>query len=399
MTQIAKLHTGFGAGDLFQLLRDGRPRTRAELAAETGFARSTISSRIDELLAGGLITSVGDAVSTGGRPSSRVALNAAARLVAGADFGATHVRVAVMDLSGDVLEELSAERPIASGPVDSLDWLRDAVLELLERLGRDPADLVAVGVGLPGPVEHSTGRPANPPIMPGWDGYDVPAHLRRTFSVPVLVDNDVNVMALGEQGKGWPGVQDLILVKVATGIGSGIISGGVLQRGAEGSAGDIGHISVSSAAGVRCRCGNTGCLEAVAGAPAILSSLAEQGIDLATLDELSARMRAGDLDVVRALREAGRSIGEVLNMCVSVLNPSLIVVGGALAYRFTDVLIAGIREAVYARSMPLATKNLTIAASKVGAPAGVIGAGMMAIDYALAPRQIDAGVETPANVV
>jgi predicted NBD/HSP70 family sugar kinase len=398
MTGISRLLTGFGAGDLFQLLRDGRPRTRSELASETGFARSTIASRIDELLAAGLIASVGDAVSTGGRPSSRVALNATARLVAGADFGATHATVAVMDLSGDVLEATSAERLISSGPVESLDWLRDTVLDLMERLQRDPADLIAVGVGLPGPVEHATGRPTTPPIMPGWDGYDVPGHLRRTFSVPVLVDNDVNVMALGEQSKGWPDAQDMMLVKVATGIGSGIISGGALQRGADGSAGDIGHISVSSAAGVLCRCGNTGCLEAIAGAPAILRALADQGRDVPTLGDLSDRVGAGDLVAVRTLREAGRNIGEVLNMCVSLINPSLIVVGGAMS-RFSDLLIAGIRESVYARAMPLATKNLMIVESKVGAQAGVIGAGMMAIEHALSPLQIDVTVTASAAVV
>jgi glucokinase len=395
MTEISKLLTGFGAGDLFQLLRDGRPRTRSELAAATGFARSTIASRIDELLAAGLIAPVGEAVSTGGRPPSRVALNASARLVAGADFGATHATVAIMDLAGDVLQELSAERPIASGPVESLDWLRDAVLQLMDRLGRDPSELIAIGVGLPGPVEHSTGRPTNPPIMPGWDCYDVPGHLGRTFSGPVLVDNDVNVMALGEQSKAWPGVQDMMLVKVATGIGSGIISGGILQRGADGSAGDIGHIAVSSAAGVLCRCGNTGCLEAVAGAPAILRSLAEQGLDATSVADLTTRVSAGDLVVVRALRDAGRSIGEVLTMCVSLINPSLIVVAGALS-RFSDLLIAGIRESVYARSMPLATKNLMIVESRVGARAGVIGAGMMALEHALAPQQVDAAVEAPA---
>ena len=124
-------------------------------------------------------------------------------------------------------------------------------------------------MGLPGPVEHSTGRAINPPIMPGWDRYDVPAHTRRAFDVPVLIDNDVNIMALGERHAHLPEVDDLVFVKVGTGIGAGIISGGVLQRGAQGTAGDLGHVRVARADGVFCRCGNEGCLEAIAAGPAV----------------------------------------------------------------------------------------------------------------------------------
>lgn len=388
LSEISLLLNGFGAGDLFQILRDSVPRTRSELAALTGFARSTISSRIDELLASGLITYVSDAVSTGGRPSAQIALNRGARVVASADFGATHCTVALMDLGRDVLAEVTAERDIAVGPEDSLNWLEQTIRQLLEDVDRPASDLLAIGIGLPGPVEHSTGRPTSPPIMPGWDGYDVPGHLQRSFAVPVLVDNDVNVMALGEQTKAWPDVKNMIFIKVSTGIGSGIISGGVLQRGAEGSAGDIGHIAISRGADRLCRCGNIGCLEAMASAPAVAAELAEQGLDVSTAHDLIAFAKQGDLTTMKTVRQAGRDIGEVLNMCVSMLNPSLIVVGGSLAEQ-NDVLIAGIREAVYSRSMPLSTQNLTIASSRVGREAGVLGAGIMAIEYALAPEQLN----------
>lgn len=383
MSDIAELLEGFGSGDLFQILRDGRPRTRSELAELTGFSRSTISARIDELLSRGLISPVADAVSTGGRPSARVALNSHARLVAGADFGATHATVAILDLSGRVLTKVTQSRDIASGPVASLAWLAQTVTDLLRECERSVTDLLAVGIGLPGPVEHSTGRPTSPPIMPGWDGFDVPGEIRKFLDVAVLVDNDVNAMALGEQSQGWPDAENMMVIKVSTGIGSGIISGGVLQRGQDGSAGDIGHIAIPSAAGVVCRCGNTGCLEAVAGAPAMLSSFGEQ---MSSIDDLRALVRQGNLDAMRFLRQAGRDIGEVLNMCVSILNPAVIVI---LALpEFSELLIAGIREVVYSRAMPLATQNLTIAPSRVGWDAGVIGAGILAIDYALSPQQI-----------
>ena len=388
MTAIATLLNGFGAGDLFQILRDGTPRTRSELADLTGFSRSTISIRLDELLASGLITPVESATSTGGRPSARVALNARARVVAGAQFGASHATVALMDLSGEALISQRSQRDIASGPAESLDWVVGTVAALLEETGYRNKDLIAIGIGLPGPVEHSTGRPTSPPIMPGWDGYDVPNHLQRAFDVPVLVDNDVNVMALGEQSRGWPEVRNMMYVKISTGIGAGIISAGSLHRGEDGSAGDIGHIAITRGAGIMCRCGNSGCLEAVAGIPAVIASLRSTGIELSSVDQLIALAKTGDLSAMGAIRQAGRDVGEVLNMCVSIFNPSVIIVGGALS-ELSDQLIAGIREVVYSRFMPLATQNLTIAASRVGANAGAIGAGIMAIEYALAPEQIN----------
>jgi len=388
MTGIGTVLDGFGAGDLFQILRDGAPRTRSELATLTGFSRSTIASRVDELSAAGLLVPVRDSVSTGGRPPARIALNNRARLAAAADFGATHATVAIVDLTGEPLIKESARRDIASGPEESLSWLVTTTERLLTRIGRESGDLLAVGIGIPGPVEHATGRPTSPPIMPGWDGYDVPSRIRERYDVPVLVDNDVNVMALGEHSKAWAEADDMIFVKVSTGIGAGIITDGRLRRGADGSAGDIGHIAIPSGAGVICRCGNTGCLEAVAATPAIASRLAGEGLEIQDSSDLVAAGRSGDLRAMNAIRDAGRDIGQVLNMCVSIVNPSVIVVGGALSAA-NELLLAGMREVVYSRSMPLATQNLAIAPSRIGPDAGVIGAGIMAIEYALSPGTKD----------
>jgi predicted NBD/HSP70 family sugar kinase len=380
---------GMGAGELFQLLRDGRPRTRSELAAVTGLSRSTISSRIDELVAADLVTPVADALSTGGRPPARIAMNPSAKLVVAADLGATHGAVALLDLAGTILVEHRARLEISLGPERVLEWVLSSVTRLLEGIARPAGDVVAVGVGLPGPVEHSTGKPSNPPIMPGWNGYDVPTHLQRRWPVPVLVDNDVNILALGEQAVGWPGARHMVVVKVSTGIGAGIIANGILQRGADGSAGDIGHIPIQRAAGVPCRCGNRGCVEAVAAGPAIAAGLAAAGVPATSVDDVLELIDAGDLRAVRAVRQAGRDLGEVLNMCVSIVNPSLIVIGGSMA-RAHEHLIAGVRETVYSRSIPLATEHLTIASSRAGEHAGVIGAGVLAIQHALAPEQVTA---------
>jgi predicted NBD/HSP70 family sugar kinase len=386
-TKILKHAPGFGASELFQLLRDGRPRTRSELSAATGFARSTITARIDELIKTGFIAPVGDAASTGGRPSALVAFNPTARVVAAADIGATHGTVALMDLAGNTLTKGTEEIQIAAGPEAVLDWLTATIDSLLAVLGREKDNVIAVGIGLPGPVEHSSGKPSQPPIMPGWNGFDVPRYVQRSYDVSVLVDNDVNIMALGERAVAWPESDNIIFVKVATGIGSGIISSGQLQRGADGSAGDVGHIAIGRAAGIACRCGNIGCLEAIAGRPAIAAALRAEGVELERDSDVVTLVQKGNLLASQVVRQAGRDIGEVLNMCVSILNPSLIVIGGSMA-EASEQLIAGMREVVYSRSTPLATQHLSIVQARTGADAGVIGAGIMAIDYVLAPENL-----------
>ena len=267
------------AGEIFQILRDGRARTKAELATLTGLARSTVSSRVDALLASGLIRPAGEAVSTGGRPPARIAFNPLAGLVLAVDLGATHATVAVADLAGHILGSRTRHQDIADGPEPVLDRALADAAAILGDLGATPERLVGVGIGVPGPVEHSTGRPTNPPIMPGWDRFDVPGYVQTTFPVPVLVDNDVNILALGEQALSWPGVDDLIFVKVSTGIGAGIISGGQLQRGAQGSAGDMGHVQVPYSHDSPRPPGDERDLEAIASGTAIAAELRAQGID------------------------------------------------------------------------------------------------------------------------
>jgi len=371
--------------ELFQLLRDGGPRTRAQLAKSTGLARSTIAARVDELMRMGLIMPVADAASTGGRPPSQFALNPSARVVLAADIGASHTTVAVMDLTGAILLKRSKPIAVVEGPVPVLTWLVETAEALLADVGRGIRSLVAIGIGVPGPVEHSTGQPVNPPIMPGWDRFDVPGWVQQHLEVPVLVDNDVNIMALGERTVAWPTTSHLMFVKVATGIGAGVISGGELQRGAQGVAGDIGHVQVARGSSVPCHCGNRGCLEALASGPALARALRAQGLPAENGDDVIALVKGGNIDAIQAVRQAGRDIGEVLTVCVSLMNPSVIALGGSMA-RVGEHLIAGVREVVYARSMPLATEHLSIVQSSAAENAAVIGAGMLAIDHALSPE-------------
>ena len=284
---------------------------------------------------------------------------------------------------------------MATGPDHVLGWVETVITEMLADQRRTVAELAAIGIGLPGPVEHSSGRAINPPIMPGWDRYDVPAHVQRAFDVPVLIDNDVNIMALGEQHAHLPDVADLVFIKVSTGIGAGLISGGKLQRGAQGTAGDLGHVFVPRAADVTCRCGNQGCLEAVAAVPALAAGLREAGVAVEGDHDVVRLVRAGDPLAVALVRQAGRDLGEVLAVLVNLTNPSAIVIGGSLALA-GESLLAGIRETVYQRSLPLATEHLRVVTSLAGERAGVLGAAALAIGHALSPEFIEAAIEEAA---
>lgn len=373
---------------MFQMLRDGAPRTRSELATMTGQARSTIAARIDALSAAGLLAPVGEASSTGGRRPATFAFNPAARIVLGIDLGAAHARIAATDLAANILASQECELNIAEGPDVVLAKVADMAKKVVAEAGYELTSLAAIGIGLPGPVEHSTGRPIAPPIMPGWDGYDVPHALHAQFSVPVLVDNDVNLMAIGEQRTAWHEHTNMVFVKVATGIGSGIILDGELRRGAQGAAGDIGHIALASHQDAPCTCGNEGCLEATAGGAALSRRLREQGIEAASVSDIVAAVRDGIPEARAAVRDAGRDIGTILAGCVSMLNPSLVVVGGAMVAA-GEQLMAGIREALYKRSLPLATQHLRVVTSHTKERAGVLGGAYLAIDHVLSPAAID----------
>ncbi len=323
-----------------------------------------------------------------------LAFNEDAGVALAADLGATHSRLAVTNLGGTVLAEDSADMPIAGGPEAVLDWVDERFHALLREVGRDDDVVRGIGIGVPGPVEHATGRPRNPPIMPGWDGYPIPERFADRYRVPVLVDNDVNIMALGEHWTNWAGVDHLLFIKVGTGIGCGIVVAGRIHRGAEGAAGDIGHIRVAAgdeADAIVCSCGNVGCLEALAGGGAMAARLRDQGLDAADSRAVVELARAGEPAAVRLVRESGRLIGEVLAASVNLYNPSVIVIGGDVAQAH-EQLLAGVREVVYQRSLPLATRHLRVVRSQLADRAGVIGAAVMVIEQVLSPAAIDAAI-------
>ena len=383
-----------GSGSMLRLIRD-EAMTRAELVRRTGLARSTVAQRVDALLAHELLLETSDRVSTGGRPPAKLAFNADAGVVLVADLGATHSRLAVCDLAARPFAEVSCDQDIAAGPEAVLGWVDDRFGELLEQMGRTRANVWGIGVGVPGPVAFSTGQPVNPPIMPGWGGFSVPGWFRERYACPVLVDNDTNIMALGEHAAHWRDVQHLLFVKVGTGIGCGIVVGGEIHRGGQGAAGDIGHVSIDGHDDVHCRCGNTGCLEAVAGGRALARRLSEAGFDTRNARDVVRLVLAGEPQANRMVREAGRSLGDVLAALVNFFNPGAIVIGGDLA-QTQEQLLAGVREAVFQRSTPLATHDLRIVTSRLGDRAGAAGAARLAIEHVLAPEAVDRVIEATA---
>jgi glucokinase-like ROK family protein len=384
--------------------------TRAELVAATGLSRALVGQRLDALTGYGLLAEGGVGPSTGGRAPRRIRFRADAGHLLVADLGATSVDVAIADLAGEILDQWAEPADIARGPEVMLERV-EVLFDALRRRTDAPGPLLGIGVGVPGPVEFHAGRPISPPIMPGWDGYPVPERLAR-YGVPAWIDNDVNVMALGELTAGiGRGRDNFVFVKIGTGIGAGIVLRGELHRGAQGCAGDIGHVQVPvrDREDVVCRCGNVNCLEALAGGAALARDAEAAALDgrspflAAVLDEKGA-VRASDVTLgaahgdptsVELLASAGRFVGQAVATVVNVFNPSLVVIGGGVAGA-GDGLLATIRQTVYRRSLPLSTRNLAIHRSVLGDRAGVVGAATMVANELFAPdylpRWLDAGV-------
>jgi predicted NBD/HSP70 family sugar kinase len=381
-------------GELLSLIRAGTAVTRADLARHTGLARSTVAQRVDALLASGLVLEAGDTPSTGGRPATMLAFNHQAGVVLVADLGATHARVAVTDLAGTTLAERAGDLDIALGPAEVLKWVSARFHELLDQTGHAPADVRGIGIGVPGPVEFDTGRPVNPPIMPGWDGFDIPGWFADRYGAPVLVDNDVNIMARGEHWVHWRRTPHLLFVKVGTGIGCGIVADGHIHRGARGAAGDIGHIRATGE-DVVCACGNIGCLEAVAGGHALATRLAASSVEAQNSRDVVRLVHEGNVKATQMVRAAGRTLGEVLAGTVNFFNPAVIVIGGDIAEAHAQ-LLAGVREGIFSRSLPLATRDLRVVPCRLGDRAGITGAAITAIEQVLAPAAVDRTLQATA---
>ncbi|HLU56379.1 MAG TPA: ROK family transcriptional regulator [Pseudonocardia sp.] len=380
------------AGRLLLLVRKGVATTRRDLIRVTGLSRSTVTQRVDALLGAGLLRESAGEAEGRGRPAGALSFDEGAGHVLVASVRRDRVELHAVDLGARELHRREFEMSVAEGPEVVLEAVETELDRLVADAGLDPARTAALGVGVPGPVDVSVGRVMQPPVMPGWHDYPVRDRLAERLGVPVFVENDANLMALGEQRANWPDVPALLLVTVGSGIGAGIVIDGRLYRGIDGGAGDIGHIRMHGYDD-RCACGAVGCLAAVASGDALARKLAAMGKDVGGVADVRRLVHGGDPDAIAAVRTAGQLAGEVLTTVVSVLNPEILVLAGEMA-ETNEYFVTGMREMIYQRSLPRATRRLRVVTTALGDRATVIGMTELVVDEVFAPEAVDARLGT-----
>ena len=397
----ASLAMNSAEAKIIEALRAQGEISRTDIARLIGWSKAKTSQKVRELVEKGYLTEAGEGDSRGGRKPRMLRINDKLGYLVGLDIGATSIDVALADMGGKILQRRTAPADVRQAPEEFLKRCGDFILEMSSSQGCHQDQILGIGIGVPGPVDFARGVLVAPPLMPDWENFLIGDYFQRIFpSALVVVDNDVNIMALGEQRAGaGNGIDHFIFVKIGTGIGSGIISNGKIHRGSIGCAGDIGHICVDKQ-GPICRCGNTGCLEAMAAGPAIsekaiqaarngASPILRQMMDanggVLRPEDVNAACRAGDQAALEIMRASGEMIGDVLAGLVNFFNPSHIFIGGGIT-NFGNHLLVAIRRAVLRRSLPLATTHLAINFSTMGPEIGVIGAIALVSEFVFLPE-------------
>jgi len=374
--------------------------SRHAMAEQLGFSKSKANGLIAGLVDQGLLAEAGLQRSSGGRRPENLQLHAGLGVLVGVDIGATSLDVAVLRPDLSVLAQHDEPADVREGPAVVLARVRVLMRELLARCGHTAKDVLGIGIGVPGPVNFEIGQLVNPPLMPAWDSFSIRDYLREDYAAPIFVDNDVNLMALGELWRLKRSLSNFLVIKIGTGIGCGIVCHGEVYRGAAGSAGDVGHICVDQE-GPRCHCGNLGCVEAMAAGPAITRmavQAAEAGESAALAEVLRLHGRIDAVDVGQASRggdtaanaiiqRAGSLIGQMLASVVNFFNPSHVFIGGGIT-RIGPLFLAAVRQSVYQRSLALSTRHLEIQYTPLGMQGGVIGAGVLAMQETLKVRGV-----------
>lgn len=358
---------------IVNLVRTGEATTRPEIGRLTGLGRGVVTQRVDQAIEMGFLADGEYGPSSGGRAPRTLRFRSEQGRIIIAAFGALHIRVGIASLDGDIVDDRHVGWDISRGPAETIDRALAMLDEILA--AHDDVPVWGVAVGIPGPVDFDSGRPVAPPIMPGWNGFDMRRRFEERFDAPVWVDNDVNLLAFSERSRRPDERLDLIFFKVGTGIGAGLLSQGRIHRGANGAAGDVGHVRVRDSE-APCRCGKIGCLEAEAGGWALVrdaeraieegatGALARYAAEETALTPQLIAMSAmnGDALAISLIQRSARLVGESIAALVNMFNPAVIVVGGAVSSA-GEVFLAEVRQRVYELSLPLATRDLSIVRS------------------------------------
>ncbi|MEM7675710.1 MAG: ROK family transcriptional regulator [Myxococcota bacterium] len=384
---------------LLRLLWAHRELSRAELARRTGLSRSTVSAIVNDILASGIVRETRAGSSSGGRRPIMLGFNDDARIILGLDIGATHVGALTMNLRGKILTRRSYSMNTRSHPKETLALIADLGREVLREV--PSADLLGVGAGVPAPLHPKTKRLLRT-VMPQWHDIDVAEALQDLFSCPVRLDNDANLGALAEQwwGAGKAG-EDLVFVKVATGIGAGLIIGGHIVHGAHGVAGELGHLSVDPN-GPPCSCGVNGCLNVIIGTSALLARAEARRPHFpdsmlhgapVTLVQLIEAVHQQDPLAMEIIRFAGERLGAGLANLLNVLDPSIVVLGGQIT-QVGEPLLKTVRQTVLRRTLVTSLGEERVVRSQIDEQSVALGAATLILRAALETQEIPLAAST-----
>jgi glucokinase-like ROK family protein len=365
-------------GRVIDALRGRGTASRAEIARATGLSRSTVSSIVSDLIEAGLLTEQAEATGVahgeaGGRPPVLLSLNPSAGLAVGVDFGHSHLRVAVSDLSHEVLAESWRELDVDHSAEEGLNAAAELVDEVLKEAKVGRKGVIGVGMGLPGPINRSTGAVGSSSILPGWVGVNAALEMEHRLRLPVKVENDANLGALAEfvWGSGR-GHSDVIYIKLSSGVGAGLLFAGRLHHGAGGTAGEIGHIPAQNGTAI-CRCGSRGCLETVASARAIAEQVGVSRGEPVSPRRLLELIADGDPAASRLIGEAGRQIGVALAELCNLVNPNCVIIGGDLSAA-GELITEPVLESIGRYAIASAADEVTVVAGVLGERAELLGA-------------------------
>ncbi len=393
------------ADAVLRLIWQHRSVSRADIARLAGLSRSTVSEIVNEILPMGIVAEGGEGPSQGGRRPIVLEFRDDACAILGVEMGAAHVTVALTDLRGRVLAHATREHPVRNDPHGTRRLIEALCRECLASPAAAERPLVGIGVAVPCPLDPSHPDRLSEIVIPAWGGRLGLEDLSRRLAAPLMVDNDANLGALAEHWWGvGRGVDDLAYIKVATGIGSGHVIGGEIYRGATGTAGEIGHISIDPK-GKRCICGLQGCLVTLAGSQALVERAVELGAEYPGSSlagpEISVRdienaALAGDPLALRVATEATEHLGRAVASMMNLMNPSLVIVGGDLA-RLGDLLLGPLREHVRNRTLVSSLAAAEIRTSDLGPLSVAIGAATLVLKAALEDSRLFPQVAVPAR--